>query len=57
MCHKKTVCVNYKRKLKGESDVCANCEYIAKVQKTTRFCQIALIISIIMFIVTTYLVY
>ena len=57
MCYRKTVCVNYERKLKGESDVCANCEYIAKVQKTTRFCQIALIISIIIFIVTTYLVY
>ena len=57
MCYKKIVCVNYERKLKGESDVCANCEYIAKVQKTTRFCQIALIISIIIFIVTTYLVY
>ena len=57
MCYKKTVCINYERKLKGESDVCANCEYIAKVQKTTRFCQIALIISIIIFIVTTYLVY
>ena len=57
MCYKKHVCINYERKLKGESDVCTNCKYIAKVRKTTRYSQIALVISIIAFIVTTCLVY
>ena len=57
MCYKKYICVNYERKLKGESDVCAKCKYIAKVQKITKYSRIALVISIIAFIVTTCLVY
>lgn len=57
MCYKKHVCENYERILKGESDVCSNCEYLAKIRKTTRYSQIALVISIIIFIVTTCLIY
>lgn len=57
MCYKKHVCKNYERKLKGEPNACANCEYLAKMRKTTRYSQIALVISIIAFIVTTCLVY
>ena len=57
MCYKKESCKHYERILKGETNVCSNCEYYIKIKRTTRYSQIALIVSIILFIMTTYLVY
>ena len=58
MCHRKDVCPLYsERTLKGIPDVCSNCEYIKIIEKNSLYYKIGLGITLVVFLVTTYIIY
>ena len=53
MCHRKEVCPLYlERTLDGISDACSNCE-----EKNSLYYKIGLGITLVIFLVTTYIIY
>ena len=58
MCHKKPVCEKYiARTNKGLEGACDNCEYIKKVERTSYLCKIGLVVAIVIFMLTTCIIY
>ena len=58
MCHRKDVCPLYEQRiLKEISDVCSNCEYVKRIEKMSYYYKIGLAITLIVFLVTTYIIY
>ena len=57
MCHRKDVCPLYlERTLKG-FQVCSNCEYVKRIEKNSLYYKIGLGITLVVFLVTTYIIY
>lgn len=58
MCYRHTICEHFQH-CDGNKlpEACINCAYAAQVKKTSRLCQIGLLIAIAAFIVTTYIIY
>ena len=58
MCHRKDVCPLYsERVLSGISNACSNCEYVKRIEKNSLYYKIGLGITLIVFLVTTYMIY
>lgn len=58
MCYRHTICEHYKHCDGNElPEACLNCAYAQQVKRTSRFCQIGLLLAMLAFIVTTYIVY
>ena len=58
MCHRKDVCPLYlERTLKGISNACSNCEYVKRTEKNSLYYKIGLGITLVVFLVTTYIIY
>lgn len=45
------------RKAKGITKPCDHCEYVKRFERTTRLSRIGLIGAVVIFIITTYLIY
>lgn len=58
MCHRSDSCEHYKH-CKGNplSEACENCAYVRQIKRIARLSQIGLVIVILAFITTTYIVY
>lgn len=58
MCYRHTICEHYKH-CDGNSlpEACVHCAYAARVKRTSRLCQIGLLIAMAVFMLTTYIVY
>lgn len=58
MCHRKDVCPLYsERVLSGISNTCSNCEYVKRIEKNSLYYKIGLGITLVVFLVTTYIIY
>ena len=58
MCHRKEVWPLYlERTLDGISDACSNSEYIKRIEKNSLYYKIGLVITLVIFLVTTYVIY
>ena len=58
MCHRKDVCPLYsERVLSGISDACSNCEYVKRIERSSLYYKIGLGITLVVFLVTTYMIY
>ena len=58
MCHRKEVCPLYlERTLDGISDAYSNREYVKKTEKNSLYYKIWLGITLVVFLVTTYIIY
>ena len=58
MCYKKEVCPLYtQRTLAGIMNACDNCEYIKRIEKNSLYYKIGLGITLVIFLVTTYIIY
>ena len=58
MYHRKDVCPLYvERTLEGISDACHNCEYVKRIEKNSFYYKIGLGITLVVFLVTTYIIY
>ena len=58
MRHRKDVCPLYvERTLKGISDAWHNCEYVKRIEKNSLYYKIGLGITLVVFLVTTYIIY
>ena len=58
MCPMKDVCPLYvERTLEGISDACHNCEYVKRIEKNSFYYKIGLGITLVVFLVTTYIIY
>ena len=58
MCHRKDVCPLYsERVLSGISNACVNCEYVKKIERSSLYYKIGLGITLVVFLVTTYIIY
>ena len=58
MCYKKNTCPMYlSGKGKNREGVCKNCVYIQRAERNTFYAKIGLVIAIIGFLVSTYLLF
>ena len=58
MCHRKDVCPLYsERVLSGILDACSNCEYVKRIERSSLYYKIGLGITLVVFLVTTYMIY
>ena len=58
MCHRKDVYPLYvERTLEGISDACHNYEYVKRIEKNSLYYKIGLGITLVVFLVTTYIIY
>lgn len=58
MCHKRETCPNFERRtINGVPGGCVNCEYIKRIEKTSFMCRIGLVIAIVAFVCTTWVIY
>ena len=58
MCHKQAICPEFERRtINGIKDACSNYEYVKRFARTARWSRVGLVIAIIGFIISTYIVY
>ena len=58
MCYRKDVYPLYsERTLDGISDAYSNCEYVKRIEKNSLYYKIGLGITLVIFLVTTYIIY
>lgn len=58
MCYKYTICKHYQHDDDNNlPEACINCTYAAQVKRTSRLCQIGLLVAIVVFIATTCILY
>ena len=58
MCYKKSTCPVYlSGKGKNRDGVCKNCVYIQRAERNTFYAKIGLVIAVIGFLVSTYLLF
>ena len=58
MCHRENVCPLYsERVLSGISNAYSNCEYVKRIEKNSLYYKIGLGITLVVFLVTTYMIY
>ena len=58
MCYKKSTCPMYlSGKSKNKEGVCKNCVYIQRAERNTFYAKIGLVIAVIGFLVSTYLLF
>ena len=58
MCHKQAICPEFERRtINGIKGACSNCEYVKRFARTARWSRVGLVIAIIGFIISTYIVY
>ena len=58
MCYKKSTCPIYlSGKGKNRDGVCKNCVYIQRAERNTFYAKIGLVIAVIGFLVSTYLLF
>ena len=58
MCRKSAVCPEFERRtLNGIKSACENCEYIKREKKALRRWRIALLLTFLAFVFSTYIIY
>lgn len=58
MCHKKMICPMFERRIiDGIEDACKNCEYVKRFEKRAFYSKIGLVVAILAFITTTFIIY
>lgn len=58
MCRISSTCPKFERRRRdGIKGVCEDCEYIKKEKRYTRICGVALIVTFVAFMVSTYVFY
>ena len=58
MCYKQTTCPMFEsRTINGIKGACHNCEYVKRFEKRAFYSKIGLIVAILAFITTTFIIY
>ena len=58
MCHKECECPMYEyRKAHNLKGACDNCEYIIRMKRLSKYSKIALAVAVVLFVVTSYLLF